>query len=127
MAEKKQFELEFNIRTSSKILYNMISTASGLAEWFADDVNLKDDTFIFIWDGAEEIATLATRRPNDYVKFQWEVDEGTDYYLEFNIKIDDITKDVALVITDFAEEDEMDEAKNLWTSQVDDLKRILGS
>lgn len=127
MGDKQKFELEFLIKTSSKVLYNMISTPSGLSEWFADDVNLKNDNFIFLWDGAEEVAKLVTKKPGEFIKFQWEDDEGEDYYFEFRIRIDDITKEVALIITDFAEEDEIDESKALWGSQADDLKRILGS
>jgi len=43
------------------------------------------------------------------------------------IIVDEITKDVSLFITDFAEDDEVDEAKMLWENQVSDLKQVLGS
>lgn len=127
MADKEKYEIEVLIRTSPKVLYNMISTPSGLSEWFADDVNLKNDNYIFVWEGAEEIAELISSKQNEYVRFQWEADEGTDYFFELRIRIDSITKEVALIITDHAEPDEMEESKNLWMSQMDDLKRILGS
>ena len=38
-----------------------------------------------------------------------------------------ITKDVSLMVTDFSEEDEVEESKMLWESQIADLKQVLGS
>jgi len=43
------------------------------------------------------------------------------------IQVDDITKDVSLMITDFAEEDEVEEGKMLWENMISNLKHILGS
>lgn len=129
MSDKVKFELEYTLKTSTKILYNMLSTPSGLSEWFADDVNIRDGVYTFFWDGDEEQARLLTKKSNEFVKFQWLDDEedGIDSFFEFRIKIDPLTKDVALMITDFAEEDEVEEASRLWDSQVDDLKMTLGS
>ena len=126
MSDKIKIELEYPIKTSTKILYNCLSTPSGLSEWFADDVNIKDDSYTFIWDGSEETAKLLTKKNNDFVKFRWEDDESEDYFFEFAIKIDSITKDVALVITDFVEEDEVEESKMLWDNQVNELKSTIG-
>ena len=56
----------------------------------------------------------------------WEENEDGSYF-EMRIIVDEITKDVSLFITDFAEEDEVDEAKMLWENQVSDLKQVLGS
>ncbi len=129
MSEKIKYELEFEVKSSTSVLFNMISTASGLSEWFADDVNLKGDNFIFFWDGSEETAKLITKKKGESIKFQWEddADEGLKTYFEIAIKVDDLTNDVALMITDFAEEDEMDEAKLLWENQINDLKMVIGS
>ena len=69
MAEKIKFELEFLLKTSSKALENMIFNAAGLAEWFADDVNIKDDVLTFEWEGSQENARLLTKRTTDKIKF----------------------------------------------------------
>ena len=116
MSEKIKYELEFIIKTSSKILFNMLSTPSGLSEWFADDVNIRGEIFTFIWDGSEESAVLLTKKNSEYVKFRWVSDEEENekYFFELRIQIDPLTKEVALMITDFAEEDEMEEAQMLW-------------
>jgi uncharacterized protein YndB with AHSA1/START domain len=125
--DKTKFEIEYIINTSPTILFNCLSTPSGLSEWFADDVNIKDDRYTFFWDGSEETAILKTIRKGDSIKFQWEDDEEDDCYFEMTIKIDDLTKDVALIITDFAEgQEEQEEAKLLWDNNVVKLKQAIG-
>lgn len=127
--KKEKIQLEFIINTSSRILYNVISTPSGLSEWFADDVNVSKDVYTFFWDGSEEEARLLNKKRDSFTRFRWlnDEEEGNDVFFEFRIKIDDITNEVALIVTDFAEEDEIEETTALWTSQVDNLKHVLGS
>ena len=127
--KKEKIQLEYLIRTSSKILYTLISTPSGLSEWFADDVNVSNNVFTFFWDGSEEQATLLNKKRDAFTRFRWKSDEedGNDCFFEFRIKIDDITNEVALIVTDFAEPDEQEETAALWNSQVDNLKHVLGS
>jgi uncharacterized protein YndB with AHSA1/START domain len=129
MSEKIQYEMEFEIKSSTQVLFNMLSTPSGLSEWFADNVNIKKDLFTFIWDGSEESAFLLGKKKGESVKFQWEEhkEEGLKTFFEIRIKVDELTNDVALIITDFAEEDEVDEAKLLWENQIAELKMVIGS
>ncbi|MCH2230417.1 MAG: START-like domain-containing protein [Crocinitomicaceae bacterium] len=129
MATKEKFELEFLLKTSAKVLDGMISTPSGLSEWFSDDVNIKDDVYTFLWDGSEEEARLLTKKTNSKIRWQWIDDEedGLDCYFEIRYEVDPMTKAVILTVTDFAESDEMDEAKHLWENQIGALKRTLGA
>ncbi len=129
MSEKIKYEMEFPITASPQLLYQYISTSSGLAEWFADNVNSRGEIFTFIWDGEAERAKISTKKSSERVKFRWidENDNETNYFFEFRIQEDELTKDVSLVVTDFAEEDEIEEAKQLWESQIADLKLVLGS
>ncbi|MCW3806028.1 START-like domain-containing protein [Plebeiibacterium marinum] len=124
---KEKIELEFIIKTSPSILYNRLSTPSGLSEWFADDVNVKGNKFTFIWEGAEQEAELLSKKENKSVKFHWLDDEDEDSYFEFNINVDELTGETALMIVDFAEEDEKEDSVELWNQQVDQLKHGLGS
>tara|TARA_B100000614_G_C14549163_1_gene493283 strand:- start:2235 stop:2615 length:381 start_codon:yes stop_codon:yes gene_type:complete len=124
--DKVRIDLEYIIKTSPTILFNCLSTPSGLSEWFADDVNIKNDRYTFFWDGSEETAILKNVRKSESVKFQWEDDEGEDYFFEMTIRIDDLTKDVALLVTDFAEEGEEDEIQLMWDNNVDNLKKAIG-
>lgn len=129
MAEKTKFELEFLLKTSGKVLENMLFTPAGLSEWFADDVNIKDDVLTFIWDGSSEDARILTKRPTDKIKWQWinDEEEGIDSFCEIRFEIDPMTKAVILNVTDFSEEDDLDEAKRLWEQQIGELKRVLGA
>ena len=121
-----KYELEFAIRSSVSILFNCLSSPSGLAEWFADDVNCNRKLYTFIWDNAEQEAELITVSNNYFVKFRW-VDYPKDTFFEFRIEVDEITNDVVLKVIDFAEEDEVEEGKDLWTSQINTLMKHLGS
>jgi len=124
---KEKYSIENSFRTSTKLLYSRISTADGLAEWFADDVNIKGNDYIFIWDGEEQAAKIISKKENEYIKFHWIDDEDEDSYFEFRIEVDALTEDVALIVTDFAYEDEKDDNIDLWEAQIDDLHSILGS
>ncbi|HLV63597.1 START-like domain-containing protein [Galbibacter sp.] len=126
MEEKVKYELEFPIHSSPQLLYQYISTPSGLSEWFADNVNSRGEVFTFIWDGTEEVAKLIRKKSGELVKFKWD-ESGDDTFFEIRIVVDEITKDVSLMITDFTEEDELEEAKMLWENQISDLKQVLGS
>jgi len=127
MTDRIQFEMEFPIQVSQRLLYQYISTPSGLSEWFADNVNSRGEKFIFIWDDSEETANLVSKKMPEKIRFQWLDDEDTDYFFDLRIQFDEITKDVSLIVTDFAEDDEVEESKMLWTNQVSDLKKVLGS
>lgn len=127
MSDKIKYELEFTIHASPQMLYNYISNPSGLSEWFADNVNSRGELYTFIWDDSEEEAKLLSKKANDKVRFQWLEDEGEDYYFEIRIQMDEITKDVSLMITDHSDEDELEENKMLWENTISNLKQIIGS
>ncbi|SHG40557.1 hypothetical protein SAMN05444483_11135 [Salegentibacter echinorum] len=128
MEDKIKYEMEFPIQASPSLLYQYISTPSGLSEWYADNVNSRGELFTFIWEGSEEKAKLISKKSDERVKFRWVEEEDTPYFFEIRIQVDDITKDVSIMITDFADdEDEVDEGKMLWDNMITDLKQVLGS
>tara|TARA_R110002050_G_scaffold24083_1_gene64204 strand:+ start:265 stop:657 length:393 start_codon:yes stop_codon:yes gene_type:complete len=129
MDDKIRFDIEFPIQASPQLLYQYISTPSGLSEWFSDNVNSRGELFTFIWDDSEEQAKLLSKKSGERVKFRWIDDDEDDLqcYFEIRIQVDEITKDVSLMVTDFAEEDEVDESKMLWENQISSLKQVLGS
>ena len=98
-----------------------------MSEWFADNVNSRGELFTFIWDDSEEQAKLITKKNGERAKFKWLESEEDSSYFEIRIQVDGITKDVSLMVTDFAEDDEIEETKMLWSNQISDLKQILGS
>ncbi|MGC6422346.1 MAG: START-like domain-containing protein [Flavobacteriaceae bacterium] len=129
MEQKTLFSVEFDFHASPQLLFQYLSTPSGLSEWFADNVNSRGEQFTFIWDDGEEYAKLLSKKTNQKVRFQWLTDEADEdqYYFEFVIQVDDITKDVSLIINDFADEDEMEESKMFWENSITALKQVLGS
>ncbi|RNC86503.1 MAG: SRPBCC domain-containing protein [Winogradskyella sp.] len=129
MDDKIKYELEFPIHASPSLLFQYISTPSGLSEWYADNVNSRGELFTFIWDGSEEQAKLLLKKSAERVKFRWLEDEedGNTYYFEIRIQVDEITKDVSLIVTDFSDEDEIEESKMLWENMIGSLKQVLGS
>lgn len=124
-----KYDLEYTLNCSPKVLFSRLSTPAGLSEWFADDVTIEGGQFTFHWGKTEYRARLTALKENKLVRFDWEdntEDKETNFF-EFRIIVHDITGDLALLITDFAEPDEKEDAIYLWDSQINDLKRVLGS
>ena len=122
-----KYSLEYPIKTSISFLYQRLSTPSGLSEWFADNVNIKDKILTFYWEGSEEKAIVLEQKKGEFIRYQWIEDEEEEKYFEFRIQIDDMTKDIALIVTDFAEnEDDKEEGILLWNKEIENLKNALG-
>ncbi len=129
MDDKVKFELEYPVKASPAMLFPYLSTPSGLSEWFCDDVNSRGEMFTFFWGDSEEVAKMIRKKQDRFIQFRWENDEeeGSKAYFEFRIVVDELTKDTSLMVTDYADEDEVEESKLLWQSQVQDLLHTIGS
>ena len=92
MSKKVSFSIEYNIQASPQLLFQYLSTPSGLSEWFADNVNSRGEIYTFIWDGSEEVAKLIQIKANEKVKFQWQTGDNDDdkYYFEFLLQVDEV-------------------------------------
>lgn len=122
-----KFELEYTLNCSQKVLFSRLCSAEGLAEWFAEDVNVEGDIFSFYWNNSESKARLSALKENKLVRFEWiGMENEESNYFEFRINIEELTGDLALIISDFSEPDEKEDSIFLWDSQITDLKRILG-
>ncbi|HXH19294.1 MAG TPA: START-like domain-containing protein [Chitinophagales bacterium] len=119
------FQLEYTIRSSPAILYEFLTTPSGLAQWFADSVDITDHHCRFVWEGVEEYATIIDSIPDEYIRYRWD-NSDEDEYFEFRITKNEITGDTILTITDFASESELNDQKMLWDSQVKTLIQQIG-
>jgi len=127
MSDKVKIELEFPIHASPHMLFQYFSQASSLDEWFADNVNSRGEIFTFIWGDSEEQAKLLAYETEEFMRYQWLENEGEDVYFEFRIIVDELTKDVSLIVTDFAEEDEVEDSKLFWENQICELKQTIGA
>jgi uncharacterized protein YndB with AHSA1/START domain len=124
---RSKFELEYNLNCSAKVLFSRLSTPEGLGEWFADQVNVEGDVFKFYWNSSESNARLSALKENKMVRFEWiGMENEESNYFEFRINLEELTNELALIIIDFAEAEEKEDAIYLWDSQINDLKRALG-
>lgn len=125
---REKIELEYTLNCSPRVLFSRLSTPEGLAEWFADDVSAEGDMFTFKWQKSESKARLAALKENKFVRFEWpQKEEDGSNYFEFRIIVHELTGDVALIVTDFAEPDEKEDTATLWNTQINNLRRILGT
>lgn len=125
--KKVKFNIEYQLKTASlNVLWNSIGTALGLSEWFSDGVTVNENEYVFTWDKHEQTAYLIHSKPNVSISFQWEEDKNTDYSFELQIAVEEVTSDLTLIITDFAEPNEMDDLILLWNQQIEVLRRKTG-
>ena len=122
-----KFELEYTIHTSTPILFEFLTTPSGLSEWFCDDVNIRDGIYSFKWDENDQQARLIKYIEESVVRYQW-VEKKDNTYFEFRIERDDLTNDISLIVADFADSpEEKNSTTLLWNSQIEKLLHVLGS
>lgn len=126
MSKKIKYTLEYPVRCSPAILYEFLSTSSGLQEWFADKVEDEGSRFSFSWSGNEEDAEVLEKVENEKIRFRW-VDSPSDEYFEFSIDKSEVTNQTILVIHDFAEKKDIKDQSQLWETQVKELFHRLGS
>jgi uncharacterized protein YndB with AHSA1/START domain len=124
---KGRFEMEYVVHSSAPILFEFLTSPSGLSEWFCDDVNIRNGVYSFKWEENEQTARVVKLLEEKQVRFQW-VDKTDNSYFEFRIERDELTNDISLIVVDFAETPE-DRASStlLWNSQIDKLLHVLGS
>lgn len=126
MAQRVTLKLEYLFHCSPKLLFKQISTPSGLETWFADRVNVHGGDFEFVWNQSSNRADLLENKNNSHVRFRWK-DSPTGEFFEMRIKVDELTSDVSILITDFCESGEEDENRMLWNQSVNTLRSRIGA
>jgi len=126
MSKKVKFTLEYPVRCSPAILYEFLSTPSGLQEWFADKVDDEDGVYSFSWNGAAEEAELLEKEENKFIRFHW-LNSPAGEYFEFLIEKSEVTNLTILIIIDFADKKDIKDQSQLWETQVKDLFYRLGN
>ena len=126
MSKKVLYTLEYPVRCSPGILFEFLSTPSGLQEWFADIVDERDGVFVFTWNGTEEKADLVEKEENKFIRFRWNHMQKDEFF-EFRIDRSEVTNQTILVIKDFADKKEVKDQSQLWEYQVKDLFHRIGS
>lgn len=129
---KQKFVGEYPINASRKMLFPYLSTATGLCQWFADDVNINniDKTMIFILDGEERVAVIDSIKNNRYVKFRFPNEDEKpkeNDTLEFRLEINELTQSVFVRVEEFTDTDDLDESYQIWENLLSQLKEIIGA
>jgi START-like superfamily domain len=125
--EKTIVTIEYELKkTPLPILWDLISTPQGLSDWFANKVTQKETQFVFSWKDNTQTATLLASKVNSFVKFQWQDDYDTNYYFELKIVRQLLSKNVGLIVTDFAAENEVEDTTLLWDKEIEALKKKIG-
>jgi uncharacterized protein YndB with AHSA1/START domain len=126
--KRQRVELEFPMHCSANTLFTYISSPSGLSSWFADDVLVHGNNYIFKWDDGEEMEGELVKNLNrKHIKFRWIDGIHMNETLEFIIHKDEVTDDLALIVGDYTEEDDYDEFEMVWENQVQNLKKQIGA
>lgn len=125
MSEKVKIELEYEIKSSPKILFSFLNEPNALSQWFADEVTIRDNTYTFTWHDDTKRAKMINVRENKSVRYKWIDDEP--YYFELEIVQDELTNDVALSVTDFVKEENLEDRKLIWDNSIDYLLSVLGA
>ncbi len=127
---RQRIELEYLLKASPAILYEFFTEPSYLTRWFCDEVDVREGeegkSYVFVWSGSEEIATLYEEEHPHFVRFRWEDAEDEEEYLEFRMSKSPITGETILEITEFCDEDEVEDQTQFWNSLVEKLRRQAG-
>lgn len=126
---KRKIHIEYPLNPSSgTIIWNAISTPAGLERWFADKVTrITDKIFTFRWGKTEtRTAEIVNMRTEYFIRFHWTDEKESKTYFELKIQYNELTTDHILEVTDFTDPGEEDDARELWNSQIDTLRRVFG-
>jgi len=124
--KRVQVNLEFIFRASPTILYRFLTTPSTLIRWFCDEVDITADVYTFVWEGSEEVANLIDDIEDERLRFKWEDADDPEEYLEYRMSKSPVTGETVLEITDYCDEDEVSDTRQLWTAQMKQLKQETG-
>ncbi len=127
---RERIQLEYLLKASPTILYEFFTEPAFLIRWFCDEVDVKEEdgqkTYVFVWSGSEETALLVEAEENHSVTFRWEDAEDEEEYLKFTMTKSPITGETVLEITEFCDEDEVEDQTQFWNTQIEKLRRQAG-
>lgn len=123
---REKFELEYIFRASPAIIYKFLTTPACLVRWFCDEVDINGDIYSFGWSGAIEDAEMIDDIEEERIRFRWVDADDEEEYLEFRMYKSDVTNETILEITDFCDDDEVQETKDLWSSQILEMRKECG-
>lgn len=125
MAKRVNYNFEFTFRAKAELLFTYISTPYNLSTWFVDDAEINGDIYTFTWNKSSERVKLDKFVIKKKVSFLW-IDREEEESLTFSIETDEVTGGTQLIVSDYDEEDQIDEARMWWEGAIQNLKRVIG-
>lgn len=124
--DRVKFTVEFIFRASPSILYDFLTSPACLTRWFCDEVDIYDREYTFVWSGTAETAELIEDEEDELIRFRWEDADNDDEYLEFKLFKSPVTDETILEVTDFCDEEDLADQRQLWKSQIERLRQETG-
>jgi uncharacterized protein YndB with AHSA1/START domain len=124
--ERVKIDMEYIFRASPAMLYKFFTEPAQLIRWFCDEVDISDGVYTFIWDGSEEVAALVEDEEDTRLRFQWEDADDENEYYEIRMSRSPVTGETILEITDFCDDDEIADQRQLWENQMARLRQEIG-
>ena len=123
----KKVHLQYPLNGNSRnIVWDFIGTVGGLEAWMVDKIVERDGVYTFAWGKDEERqAELLGCREGVYIRFHW-LDEAPKTYFELRINVSELTKAHVLEITEIARNEEEEDLRQMWESQMEELRRVAG-
>ena len=132
MNNKQKLYLEYPLNTkSAQLVWELISSDHGLERWIADRVSEDNGILSFTWgdpwgEHHSLAANIVEREKNSHLKLQW-VDEDTpEAYWEIRMGRSDMTDQICLYVTDYAQQDDLDDLTTLWEGNMERLHAATG-
>ena len=130
----QKLTIEYPLSTQSpRIVWELISNAHGLQKWLADNVTDEADTLTFTWghpwtERDTKQSRVIEKEKYSYIRLLWDYHEDTPEAIwEMRIEKSDLTDELNLLITDYAQDDEEEaELRELWDANLERLHRVSG-
>ena len=123
---REKIDLEFIFKASPAIVYQFLTQPACLVRWFCDAVDINSEVYTFSWNGAAEDAEMVDDIEEERIRFKWLDADDEDEYLEFRMYKSDVTYETILEVTDFCDADDVPSTKDLWRTQIEQLKTECG-
>lgn len=136
---KFEYNAEYEIGASVKMVYPYISTPQGLEEWFADKVEVLEDKFLNIhWNNEQHTTKIVSQRNNVMIRYEFieNLEEAKAKtrgkkkdvnFLELKLNYSELTDTTYLVIIDYSEMNDEEVLKELWDGLIETLREKLGA
>ncbi len=117
---------------SSSIVWGMIGDASGLQKWMADYVDEDNDgNIVFKWGEPWKqqdvrVSKIVKAVKEKYIRMRWIDDNEEGEYWELRVEKSELTGELTLIITDFVDEDDVENIYQLWDDNIEKLHHASG-